>query len=98
MEAAAEGSRSADAARDLLTTKRGGLIHKAGQTKADQPTRSIGVGECFIRVTLVVHVTIRGGCWWCCLQCQYTAGEQFGIVGAEARRKKPFRSMPERLT
>ena len=55
-------NRLSDAARDLLTTKRGGLIHKAGQTKADQPTRPIGVGECFIRVTLVVHVTIRGGC------------------------------------
>ena len=51
-------NRLSDAARDLLTTKRGGLILKAGQTEADQPTRPIGVGECFIRVTLVVHVTI----------------------------------------
>ena len=28
-------NRLSDAARDLLTTKRGGLILKAGQTKAD---------------------------------------------------------------
>eukprot|EP00617_Octactis_speculum_P010147 CAMPEP_0185791362 /NCGR_PEP_ID=MMETSP1174-20130828/158335_1 /TAXON_ID=35687 /ORGANISM="Dictyocha speculum, Strain CCMP1381" /LENGTH=75 /DNA_ID=CAMNT_0028486307 /DNA_START=777 /DNA_END=1000 /DNA_ORIENTATION=+ len=47
-----------DVARDLLTTKRDDLILKAGQTEADQPTRPIGVGECFIRVTLIVHVTI----------------------------------------
>ena len=47
-----------DVARDLITTKRGALILKAGQSEADQPTRPIGVGECFIRVVLTVHVVI----------------------------------------